>query len=300
MASGPLFDVYCVVDWSANATPKRGADSIWVSEFSGETTPGHEPAAVNLPTRHAAHAHLRDLIERHTGRRVLIGFDFPLGYPEGFAAAARLAGAQPWQATWHYLAAHLTDDERNRNNRWAVAAGLNQRIGELRYWGAPVRRAGQHLTSRRPEGDAPRTLRHTEVALRSHTGRPPFTVWQLLGAGSVGSQTLTGIPVVHRLCASPRVMVWPFRSGFTADPCAGRVDAVVVAEVWPSIVEADDVLPKDRGQVLALARHFATLDRAGGLGELFAPDLPAWVAAAAVAEEGWVLGAASKVRQETS
>ncbi len=50
MGSGPLFDVYCVVDWSANATPKRGADSIWVSEL----VPGYLPTAVNLPTRHLA------------------------------------------------------------------------------------------------------------------------------------------------------------------------------------------------------------------------------------------------------
>ena len=24
-----IFDAYLIVDWSANATPKRGADSIW-------------------------------------------------------------------------------------------------------------------------------------------------------------------------------------------------------------------------------------------------------------------------------
>lgn len=289
-----LFDVYCVVDWSANATPKRGADSIWV----GELIHGRAPTAVNLPTRRDAEHHLHDLLDRHSGRRVLLGVDFPLGYPSGFAEAAGLTGDVPWRATWQHLATHLTDDERNRNNRWEVAADLNERMGELRFWGCPPRRSGAHLTTRRPPGLAALTVRRTEAALRSHTGRPPFTVWQLLGAGSVGSQALTGIPVMQRLLDRDRVTVWPLCTGLTTDPCGGRADSVVLAEVWPSTVSPAEVLPKDRGQVVALASHFAQLDATGELAAAFQPTVPADAVHPVLAEEGWVLGAPSRLPQE--
>ena len=143
MSAARLFDVYCVVDWSANATPKRGADSIWISELVA----GQPATAVNVPTRHGAEQHLAELAARHACRRVLIGVDFPLGYPAGFAAAAGLAGpagldgSPAWLATWQYLAQAIDDDHRNRNNRWHVAADLNERLGGLRFWGCPPRRA---------------------------------------------------------------------------------------------------------------------------------------------------------------
>ena len=288
---GPIFDAYCIVDWSANATPKLGADSIWIGVAD---TDGH-PTATNLPTRAGALAVLRALVDQHTDQRVLIAFDFPLGYPAGFAAAAGLAGSPAWRATWQHLAAAIDDDDRNRNNRWEVAADLNRRLGSPRFWGAPAARAGMHLSSRRPAGVADLPLRHTEVALRSHTGRRPFTNWQLLGAGSVGSQALTGIPIAQALRQNPRVCVWPFDTGLAPPTSA---DAVLVAEVWPSTVEPDDVQPKDRGQVTALARHLRALDHAGRLDELFRPALPDCIAADVVHEEGWVLGAPFGNRQD--
>jgi len=287
----PLFDVYCIVDWSANSTPKRGADSIWI----GIAEADGDPVATNMPTRAAALAALRELIDQHVGRRILIGLDFPFGYPVGFAAAAGLTDGPAWLATWQHLAAAIEDDHRNRNNRWAVATDLNRRLGSPRLWGVPPRRASIHLTTTRPPGVADLPLRHTEVVLRSHTGRPPFTNWQLLGAGSVGSQALTGIPVAHALRQHPRVQVWPFDTGLAP---ATAADAVVLAEVWPSIVKEDGLQPKDRGQVTALARHFRTLDRAGDLVARFRPTLPDDVATAAVQEEGWVLDAPFGIRQD--
>ena len=37
------------------------------------------------------------------GKRVLIGFDFPFGYPAGFAARLGLSGP-PWQGVWAEIA----------------------------------------------------------------------------------------------------------------------------------------------------------------------------------------------------
>ena len=286
----PLFDAIVIVDWSANSTPKRGADSIWVH------VSGHQPS--NVSTRLEAGALLASTLRDLAGQRVLVGVDFALGYPAGFAQAAGMPRDTPaWESIWTHLADSLTDDHRNRNNRWQVAADLNARIGSPQFWGVPRARASEHLTTTRPLSSPLPRLRRTEELLRSATGRPPSSVWQLLGVGSVGSQSLTGIPMLQTLRRDPelerRLRVWPFETGFTMTPLTSP-DAVVIAEVWPSMVTLDpsDHPVKDAQQVMALARHFAELDAVGELAPRFAPDLPDDVAAMAVAEEGWVLHAA--------
>ena len=286
-----MFDVIIIVDWSASATPKRGADSIWSYEVD---VTGPAAAPINHRTRSSARDHLLQRLCAHQGRRVLVGFDFAFGYPSGFAARAGLPGASSWSATWSYLAAEIMDDERNRNNRWAVAAALNERLGVCQFWGVPFSRRSDWLTTTKP----PTTLaehRHTEHRLRSTANTRPFSVWQLLGAGAVGSQTLTGIPVLQHLRTHPsladRVRVWPFETGFTADPCGGRRDAVVLAEVWPSAVSCDHLTEsvKDARQVRALAEHFLAADAAGVLAAAFAPAIEPALLREIVTEEGWVL-----------
>ena len=70
---------------------------------------------------------------------MLVGFDFPLGYPAGFAARLGLSGP-PWRAVWDEIAGLITDDERNRNNRFDVADALNRRVsgGGFPFWGCPA------------------------------------------------------------------------------------------------------------------------------------------------------------------
>jgi precorrin-8X/cobalt-precorrin-8 methylmutase len=76
----PLFDRYIAVDWSAANTPRKGKDSIWIADSEAES--------VNPSTRHEAMAILTDrLIARPAGQRVMLGFDFVFGYPEGAAEA---------------------------------------------------------------------------------------------------------------------------------------------------------------------------------------------------------------------
>ena len=116
----------------------------------------------------------------------------------------------------------------------------------------------------------------------------PETVWKLWGAGSVGSQTLMGIPVVYRLRHDPRLeavsRVWPFELVVPELP-EGQT-AVVHAEIWPSL----DALPneagsvKDQAQVLALAQGLRHRDRTGTLAAMFV------VPPSATTEEGWILG----------
>src|SRR5712692_5290091 len=234
-----LFDAYVMADWSANSVPKRGRDSIWVcfGRWQGWRLEISSPE--NLPTRSAATDRVKSLLVENAraGSRTLVGFDFPYGYPTGFAAAlgnSALQSQPMWRSTWDAISLAIRDDERNRNDRYSVAADFNTRCGNPPgpFWGCPSTKAGGALSTRSPTFpffarggvELPR-YRHTEMALR-RGGKQVQETWKLCYAGSVGSQALVGIPRVAALRDDPEIAgasaVWPFETGFTSDPVLGR------------------------------------------------------------------------------
>ena len=284
-----MFDRYVVVDWSANSTPKLGRDSIWIGvhDRSGRVS------TTNLATRRSAEAFLVELLEADRTAATLVGVDFSLGYPGGTATALGLSGT-PWSAMWTMLSQQITDDERNRNNRFAVAARINERLtgSAAPFWGCPPSAAGKCLTTTKPRSGASLSeFRAVEAALRNR-GHRPFSSWQLLGAGAVGSQSLVGIPVLDRLRNrfADRFDVWPYTTGLASPPSTRGV--IVVAEVWPSMLDVGDTgeLVRDAAQVDTTARWLAAADAAGELQAMFSPAISAETATVAAAEEGWVLG----------
>ena len=85
---------HVVVDWSARSKPKsqteeQGRDLVGhVLRIAGRSIEVEDPEYAQ--TRHEALDRLGRLIvagELDAGRRVLVGFDFPFGYPAGVAAA---------------------------------------------------------------------------------------------------------------------------------------------------------------------------------------------------------------------
>jgi hypothetical protein len=301
-----LFDAYVFVDWSGRGTPtpaRPGPDAIWIGERRGRAA-----RARYFRTRDDAHRHLAATLAADVaaGRRVLVGVDFVLGYPAGLARAAGLAGpagAPAWRATWEHLARAVHDDASNGNDRFAVAAALNARLGARAFWGAPPAHVGRWLAATSPgfpvataAGPLAR-LRATDLCLPG-VQEP----WKLLGAGSVGSQALLGIPRMNALRSDPALArataVWPFETGFAPPAAAGP--RVVLAEAWPGVVraEADRLirvrgLVRDAGQVLALCTWAARLDRAGALAHLLVTPgrLAGPVPGRCLEEEGWTLGA---------
>lgn len=289
-----LFDLHVMVDWSASSVPTRGRDSIWISSrvtaSDVDDDPGRTTGLANLATRDEALAHLDELVSARTGARILIGVDFSLGYPSG--TARRLTPDQPdWNGMWSLLAELVEDRADNHNNRFEVAAELNRRFAchEGPFWGRPRGREVPGVRATRPVVMTIDEHRRVEIALRA-AGRRPFSVWQLCYPGSVGGQTLTGLPVLQRLRRSHpgRVRVWPFETGLAIDPEA--CDDVVVAEIWPSAFHVDAARHpvRDAAQVLHVTAATVAADRAGTLGEWFAPAVhePTSV----VCEEGWILG----------
>ena len=121
------------------------------------------------------------------------------------------------------------------------------------------------------------------------------SVWKLYTAGSVGSQTLLGIPRVAALRFDTRradmSRVWPFEA---ASPGRQR-PFVLHVEIWPGMVPLERALHpvKDAAQVLTMVRSLAARDAAGELrAALERPRrLTGTRAAACLGEEGWILGA---------
>jgi precorrin-8X/cobalt-precorrin-8 methylmutase len=285
-----MFDTFVMVDWSAATVPRTGRDSIWICWHAGDGERLENP-----PTRHAAKSILGDWLAAAVGRgkRVLIGFDFPFGYPAGFAGRLGLSGP-PWRAVWDEIAHLLRDDERNANNRFEVADALNRRVsgGLFPFWGCPPGSPRAHLGSKHHRGHAQDGLAERRlVDLHIPSAQP---CWKLLGAGSVGGQALTGIPVVRALRDDPRwidrARIWPFETGLQAPEGV----AAIIAEVYPSLWAVSPAAgePKDVAQVRSVARFFAASDRAGELAGLFAgdPSLTREQRNRVETEEAWTLG----------
>lgn len=299
-----LFSAYVMVDWSAAAAPRVGKDSVWIGVMKRDIRFRPTFEAVNPPTRDEAMSALRGVLAdlRRRGERALIGFDFPLGYPEGTAAALKLKPAD-WSGMWAFLAKEIVDKPTNVNNRFAVAAKMNRLMTDQPwpFWGCPANDAQRWLSTTKPavEGDGlPPQFRRAEAATKGKGKAGAKTVWQIFGNGTVGSQALVGVPRVKALAAElgDKARVWPFQTGWRAltEADVEGLEAVIV-EVYPSMMEARPEAGEvpDRAQLRALCEHLYRLDEAGRLGAEFAPKTAASLedAAAVESEEGWILGA---------
>lgn len=298
-----LFDAYVMVDWSAASAPKTGKDSVWIGVTKRDIRFRHAFEAFNAATRAEGEAKLRAILAdlKRRNERALIGFDFPLGYPRGTAAALKLKD-ESWAGMWAFLAANVVDKPTGVNNRFAVAAKMNRLMTDEAwpFWGAPAKDTQRWLSSTKPVHgpDLPPVFRLTETATQGKSKAGAKPVWQVFGNGTVGSQAIMGVPAVARLKKElgEAALVWPFETGWRAlapDDVAGK--AAVIAEIYPGLMacppEPGEV--PDRAQVRTLCEYFAKLDDQGQLGAAFAPlsAMSEGDVAVVQGEEGWILGA---------
>ncbi len=298
--TAPLFHTHIVVDWSAKAEPgpkKPTKDGIWWAVARIEDgVRMEEPRYAR--TRHAALEGLAGLIscEMDQGRRVLAGFDFPFGYPAG--VAEHLTGKTCALTLWDWLAERIKDAPDNKNNRFCVAAAINDEYSGVigPCWGHPP---GWNCPGI-PSKETQRTCREPDPKERRITDRcakGAKTVWQLWGAGAVGSQVLMGLPALKRLKSAPgiagRAKVWPLETGLRTPQAQA-----VFAEVYPSLLKdninaqrgKDEIL--DCAQVRVTAGHLAVLDAEGRLASCFAGPsfLTPEERRIVETEEAWILG----------
>ena len=266
------FDSFVVVDWSSgnDTGPKPRKDAVWAAGQLGEQT--IEP--LYFRNRQRAIDWLEDTIsgEIAANRRLLIGFDFPFGYPKGFAK--HVTGSSEPLAVWAMYRDALIDTPK-ANNRFQLAGELNALFpGVGPFWFNGAKADVPHLPrkgrDRRAHGQ--RERRHAEEIAKG-----AFTCWQMGGAGAVGGQVMTGMAALQRVRdAFPhQIAVWPFEK---------KPAPVHFVEIWPSlidpVVKRSNDLIRDRAQVLLLSRALAGLppERLAAMLDVTAP------------EEGWILG----------
>ena len=292
-----IFGSYLMVDWSARSIPQKGRNSIWYCLLQR----GQDAVPRNAATRRSAMAEIRELLLGNVahGITTLVGFDFAYGFPKGFAAALSLRG-EPWLAAWREISRRIQDQDDNSNNRFEVASDLNAVLsgGAFPFWGCPSRFEKSTLWPRRQRQHCEKDL--PEYRITDRWLRGPQPVWKLSYAGSVGSQTLLGIPHLMSLRyddqLSPVSRVWPFEIGLRPpQQRSARKCLIVHAEIYPSIVPAQ--VPsrgevKDATQVRSAADYFADLDKAGKLATFFAGpmSLTNEQRSQIESDEGWILG----------
>lgn len=310
----PMFNTYLMVDWSAAASPANwppGADSIWWAAVQDrrevlekgkrkERIPPSETIVAHERTRSSAIAHITDFLQKEVQkkRRVLVGFDFAFGYPCGFAERIldeETTEKHPALGVWEWLAARIRDDKDNANNRFCVAAELNEAIRqrckvkerevEGPFWGRP---RGQDpgvptknpYAKKRVKWVLPfRERRVTEGFTKGQ--KLGDTVWHLFsGSSVVGSQSLVGLPHLETLRQTPMLRahteVWPMETGFKMPSAEHGEPRIVIVEIYPSLLGKTveqykvDREIRDRAQVRLNALAFSLLgEQSECIGKLF-------------------------------
>lgn len=306
----PLFESYIMTDWSGGNSRRRNREHcIWIAYGSRtDQCPKTESPSSRTEAIEFIECLLEDALAND--QRVLVCFDFAYGYPKNFSFALRdstESTGKGWKVVWCYLHDTIHDDQisMNRSNRFEVACRINALMSREAgptgpFWCANPRGAYSHIPQSRPaqpfetkQGCSIKPLRCTDKRVR---GQTPF---KLYGQGSVGSQTLTGIPRLYNLRFDSRFAsasaVWPFETGWAADGLwLGKEVGILHAEIYPSVRPPMPDSIRDRGQVRSMWEWARGLDQKDSLWHEF--SLPDGIEAdsneemAIRSEEGWILG----------
>ncbi len=271
-----MFDTVIVVDWSAGrAGPKRPRkDAIWACICRGGETEG----PIYFRNRVVVEAWLQDVMdaERKANRRTLASFDFPFGYPRGFAR--HVIGRDDTLGLWEWLANRVTDDHQGINNRFEVASAINRLSSSPGpFWGKPSENAFPDIPYRKKGVVFSPFAERREADTAAKAASSCF---QLFFNPTVGSQTLTGVPVLWRIRSRGDVAVWPLED-WSDSP-------IVLAEIWPGLIEpavkesAGTIRDAVQVQLLACALSNLTPEELKPM----LNDTPD-----SAIEEGWILGA---------
>jgi hypothetical protein len=310
-----LFDRYWVLDWSARSRPSPAhpsSDAIWIADANRT---GREVKTLYFRTRHQAFLHLQQnltaITQSKARQRVFLGVDFSLGAPAGWSDLLGLDGpSAPWQRWWQEVRQVIEDHPDQSNNRFQAAAHWNAIVSGGHtpgpFWGRPQRVDLPNLPAHSPTFPFLLSQGRSVARKRTVETRLPGTqeIWKLMGVGSVGSQSLLGLAMCHRLrFESPfrdAIGIWPMETGFLTSPSSDWPQ-IVLAEVWPGIARQQvsqwqDEHPEsiiDQAQVAALAQHLRDLDRQQQLVRWLAPppDLTGQQMEQVLQEEGWIAGA---------
>jgi hypothetical protein len=167
------------IDWSGNKTDSGQRRKIWTADWNNGAL-----TLTNGRTREETADHL--IAAARQTPKLVAGLDFAFSYPAWYV---REQGCPSAEAFWQHLA-------NGQGEQW-----LSQCEGP--FWGRPGKRCPSGHREPAWQG-----FRQTDRDVSAGHIRPksPF---QLGGAGAVGTGSLRGIPILHRLHQAG-FSIWPF------------------------------------------------------------------------------------------
>lgn len=176
------------IDWSGAIS--LASSKIWLAEV-------HDGRLVRLEPgrdRDQVMAHL--IRDTSADNDVVIGLDFAFSFPRWYA---KQLGVTTIEELWHLVA--------RQGAEWLSSC-------QHPFWG----RAG------RPKPNLPEHFRRTEKQASNRKGSNPKSVFQIGGAGTVGTGSIRGIPYLATLRAEG-FSIWPFH----------KVQTPLVVEIYPRL-----------------------------------------------------------------
>lgn len=210
-------DILVAVDWSGALRGVRGA--LWVAE-------AREGRLVRLECgrdREQAIRFLVDLARRDP--RLVVGLDFAFSFPGWFLRERKVASARE---AWHLV--------RREGEDWIDRC-------EPPFWGRPGAPRPHPAPGRSP-------YRKTESERLPLRGIAPKSVFQIGGAGAVGTGSLRGMPWLLELSRAG-FSIWPF------DPPRPPI----ALEIYPRWLTGRTRKSSELARRLFLAHEAATQDR---------------------------------------
>lgn len=286
----PLFDVYIAVDYTGSHDVGVQKGSIAFAELERGATPDVRKGF----TRSTVADHLLERIIDHNqrGKRVLFGFDFQYSFPKGFWNA--LTGLpEGWASILQCMAKGVAglppicEEPESNARKWAheankrIARRLRTKVGP--FW-------GPHFSPQPTDPKFPfspgifEKFRTTEYCWAGF--KPSAPIFQLGGRGTVGLQSLCGMPhlfYLHNNCLKHKIALqcWPF-DGW--DP---NNSAHFLVEWYPAIQnQGQRSHEQDAKACVEWARD---VDEKGQMSKYLLPNLLDNDKAKA-AVEGWILG----------
>ena len=171
------------IKWSGVADPKKAGAKIWRAVVRD----GELVFLGNGLGQHATGSWLVEVAE--ASPTMVVGADFGFSLPDWYMQDQGLHSA---------------------TDLWDLCAGVESAKGVGSQWprSLPPPFWGPHIRPKPELDPGQRWLRRTEEQVATLTGASPKSVFQLTGAGSVGSQSMRGMPVL-KLLRESGFAVWP-------------------------------------------------------------------------------------------
>jgi hypothetical protein len=207
------------IDWSGRVDAAGQRRHIWAGIWT-EGERGEVSVRLEAGRTRAEIAEWLIELAKETPRMV-VGFDFCFSYPAWFVRDEHGVGSGPefWK--------RVVDD--GHGERWLMRGAEDRR-----FWGKPHKRPAEfsgenlHRMLRATDSDCKLVAEIPESERQARVkGITPKSVFQIGGAGSVGTASLRGFPVLLRL-REAGFRVWPFDE----PRLAGKSAAPLVVEMY--------------------------------------------------------------------